>query len=202
MIRFTASDYAAALRALFPRGRVWPAEADSQQSVAIAAIAEDLEQLDADANDLLADSFPASAVHLLPEWEETLGLPDPCLGDFPTIAQRQAQVVARLIGAGGQSKQFFIDFAAKLGFVIEISEFAPSRIGRIRCGNHLAGADWAHTWLVTVISGDGGVLLAAFRTGVGRMGDHLASDAVTYPVLECELKALKPAHTQIFFATP
>ncbi|WP_197520275.1 putative phage tail protein, partial [Paraburkholderia tropica] len=47
------------------------------------------------ANYLLIDSFPPTAYELLPEWESTLGLPDPCAGEAPTIPQRQAQVLAR-----------------------------------------------------------------------------------------------------------
>lgn len=198
----SAVDYATVIRALYPRGRVWPNDPDAQQSIFIAALAQEYAQLDTDAQALRTDIFPATTVNLLPEWEETLGLPDPCLGPSPSLEQRQAQVLARFVGAAGQSVQFFIDYAAALGFEIEITEYAPSIAGRMRAGDPVMGADWAHTWLVDVISGSGAVRLSAFRAGVSRAGDPLASDAVTYPVLECEITALKPAHTQVNYTTP
>jgi uncharacterized protein YmfQ (DUF2313 family) len=42
------------------------------------------ERLTARANNLLIDAFPGSTYELLPEWEATLGLPDPCAGEAPT----------------------------------------------------------------------------------------------------------------------
>ncbi|WP_288806487.1 putative phage tail protein [uncultured Novosphingobium sp.] len=99
----TAEDYAGAIRALLPRGRVWQVETDSGQQRLILALAQQWARLDADATDALEKSLPGSNLDLVTEWEESLGLPDPCAGADATIEQRAAQVLARFVGGGGQS---------------------------------------------------------------------------------------------------
>ena len=108
-----------------PRGRLWPQEADTVQGAVLAAIGKMFERTDAAATTLLAGTLPGALTDMLPEWEATLGLPDPCAGDNPTIEQRLDQVRGRFVGAGGQSRQHYIDFAAALGFTISITNGAP-----------------------------------------------------------------------------
>lgn len=196
----SAEDYAGALRALMPRGRVWPDDPSSVQSQVLHALAASLARLDAAAADLIVDTFPSSAVGLLPEWEDSLGLPDPCLGPNPTIAERQAQAKARFIGNGGQSKAWFIAFAGVLGFQISISEYGAFRTGAGRCGTPLAGEDWVFTWLVTILADASSLSNSLFRAGISRTGDPLSSGAVGRATLECELRRLAPAHTHLLFA--
>lgn len=197
---YPASSYAAAERALMPVGRVWPNDPGTVQSAVLAALANEFETSDAAARALLVDSFPATAVDLLPEWEESLGLPDPCAGPNPTLQQRQAQVLARFTGGGGQSAQRFIDYAEALGFQIEITTYAPFRAGRSRAGQPVGGSDWSHAWRVTVIARNGGADFAAFRAGQARAGDALSSAAFSDAVLQCEFTAIAPAHTTIIFS--
>jgi uncharacterized protein YmfQ (DUF2313 family) len=60
-----------------------------------------LDALDARAGQLIPDAFPCSTVELLPEWEATLGLPDPCVQPpLTTLQQRQAAVCAKLVARG------------------------------------------------------------------------------------------------------
>lgn len=193
--RFSAADYAAALMKLLPRGRVWPRDAGSTQATAVACFAPAMERVDAAAVQLLADAFPGSTTNLLDEWEASLGLPDPCLGADATLLQRRAQVLSRITDSGGQSAQRFIDFAAQLGFVIEITTFAPFRTGRSRVGSPLNSPDWSFGWRVTIISSETGTENSAFRTGQGRMGDRLAAAAAGLNALFCELRRVAPAHT-------
>jgi uncharacterized protein YmfQ (DUF2313 family) len=174
--RFAAGDYAAAAAALLPRGRVWNGQPGSVQGTALLALAQSLEQSDADAAELLDESLPHHAVALLPEWEASLGLPDPCIGPDASDAQRREQVKARFVGGGGQSRQRYIDFAAALGFQITITAYAPFRAGYSRAGDPLYSAAYAFVWGVTIVANTGG----------------LPSD-----VLTCELEAVKPADTNI-----
>ncbi|MGY2732399.1 YmfQ family protein [Sphingomonas sp. UYP23] len=193
--RFSAADYAGALTKLLPRGRVWPREAGSTQAQVVACFAPTMERVDASAVQLLADAFPGTTINLLDDWEASLGLPDPCLGNNPTMLQRRAQVVSRVSDSGGQSAQRFIDLAAQLGFVIEIITFAPFRTGRSRVGGPLNSPDWSFAWRVRIISGETGAYNGAFRAGQGRMGDPLASTAAGLNTLFCELRRVAPAHT-------
>lgn len=162
-----------------------------QTSVASALVPTVARNNDA-ANALLIDAFPASTYNLLPEWEETLGLPDPCAGEQPTIEQRRAQVVARLVDVGGQSVSYFIALAATLGYAITITEFSPFRFG-MSFGLPLCGDDWAHAWLVNAPD----FTVRYFQFGVSSMGEPFASWGNT--VLQCEFERLKPAHTVLNF---
>ncbi|MBV8971907.1 MAG: DUF2313 domain-containing protein [Sphingomonadaceae bacterium] len=175
--RFSAADYAAASLALRPRGPVWPDDPTSVQATTLAALSASLARSDADAVALLVDAFPFTTLDLLPEWEASLGLPDPCAGPSPTIGQRQAQVRARFIGGGGLSRSRYIAFAAALGFTITITVFSPFRVERNRIGDPLASDDWAFAWGVNVVTNFGG----------------LSTD-----VLLCELQSVAPADTTVF----
>ncbi|WP_387440546.1 putative phage tail protein, partial [Photorhabdus sp. RM105S] len=73
-------------------------------------------------------AFPATATIMLPEWEKSLGLPDDCgIGEIDTIPLRQKTVVSRLLRDGGQSKEFFINLAATMGYTITITEYRQAR---------------------------------------------------------------------------
>lgn len=160
-----------------PRGRVWRDDPDSVQGLILGGIAASFERSDATASAILAGSLPGAAEsYFLPDWEAALGLPDPCAGTTPTFAQRRDQVRARFIGSGGQSRQRFIDYAATLGFIITITNFAPFRVGHSTVGQPLAGDAWTFVWGVDVVSNPGG----------------LSTD-----VLKCELDAIKPAETTV-----
>lgn len=176
--RYHAIDYAAAAQALMPRGRAWPQEPDTVQSRLRSAIGLTFERSDGHAGMLLAGALPGALTPLLPEWEATLGLPDPCAGASPTIAQRLDQVRGRFVGAGGQSRQHFIDFAAALGFVISITNYAPCRAGISTAGCLVSGDEVSFVWGVTIDEVTG----------------NLATD-----VLKCELEAVQPAEGTLIF---
>ncbi|CAG9194322.1 conserved hypothetical protein [Paraburkholderia caribensis] len=190
----TAADFLSVLQALMPRGRIWPRDPDAIQTKTLAGCAPTFARLTARCNQLLIDGFPASAYELLPEWESSLGLPDPCAGAAPTIAQRQQQVVARFSSSGGQSIEYFIDFAAALGYTITIEQFTQARAGLLKAGGPVNGYDWNFAWKITA------PLNTVVRAVAGAMaaGDPLA--AWGNNVLECEINAVKPAHTIPIFA--
>jgi uncharacterized protein YmfQ (DUF2313 family) len=173
---YTASDYAAALSALRPRGRVWPTESSSVQQQVLGVLAPTAERLDAAAQGLLIDSFPATAVSLLPEWEESLGLDQA----EDSTAQRQANVVAQLIAVGGQSKADFIAFAAERGFTIAIQTYAPFRCGIGMCGQALQGTTWCFAWSIEV---------------------QVNTGAMTNAELLTAIQAIAPAETTVFLTT-
>jgi len=161
-----------------PRGRLWPQQPGTVQEAVRLAIGKTFERSDGDANMLLETSLPGSLTPLLPEWEATLGLPDPCAGAAPTFAQRCDQVRGRFVNAGGQSRQHFIDFAAALGFTISITNYAPFRVGISTVGNAVAGDEVIFTWGVTIDAVTGDLPIA---------------------VLKCELEAIQPAEGTLIF---
>lgn len=192
---WTRSDFLAAFIRCLPRGRAWPAgdAGESVQGQALATLMPTYERQTARANYLLVDSFPATTDELLPEWQYTLGLPDPCAGPAPTLEQQQAQVVARFTGRGGQSIAYFVNFAASLGYQITITQFAPSRFGQ-PFGLPMNGEAWAYAWRVNAPS----ITTRAFAFGNAGFGEPFTTWGNL--VLECELQRLKPAHTTLMFS--
>lgn len=192
-LSYSAADFTKALQNLIPRGAVWPRDAGSLLARVLGALAPTWARHTQRDNYLLQDAFPATAVEMLREWESALGLPDPCAGTSPTLQGRQAQVVARLTGVGGQSAPYYIAYAAKIGYAITITEYTPFRMGCMAMGHALGSADWAHTWAVnapinTVVS---------FRMGLSGMGEALETWGNV--VLQCQFSEVKPAHTLLNF---
>ncbi|MDC9591858.1 DUF2313 domain-containing protein, partial [Xenorhabdus sp. XENO-10] len=115
MKQYSVNDYTAALNGLLPTGMAWTRQPNSVMSAVILAIAQSYHRSDQGAHALLAGGFPATATIMLPEWEQTLGLPDDCtIGEIDSISLRQKSVVSKLLKTGGQSNPYFIDLAAKL----------------------------------------------------------------------------------------
>lgn len=189
---YLAADYLAAAQSLAPRGRVWPKEISATFTATLAGLAPTYERQNARANNLLVDAFPTTTLELLPDWESSLGLPDPCIGSQPTIQQRRDQVVARFIAGGGQSVAFFTAFALALGYPITITQYSPSRFGML-FGGVFGGDAWAHTWQVNAPS----FTVQPFLFGADGFGEPFANWQNT--VLQCEIQRLAPAHTVVVF---
>ena len=141
-------------------------------------------------------------IELLPDWEKAWGLPDPCFPEATTIAQRQRMLVLYMTWMGGQSRQYFIDLMAWLGYTIEIEEFAPFMAGISQVGDtrpqpdknfrwYIGPAEQRFVWTVNI----GGISLNWFRAASGQAGvDHHLEFGIPESV-QCLLDRWKPAHT-------
>lgn len=187
-----AQDFLAALQALLPRGRVWPRDVDALMTRVLLSLSPAWQRSADRGRDLLGEARVDTALELLPEWEETLGLPDPCVGDIPLIAVRRAQAVARFTNNGGQSVPYFIAFAAALGYTITITEYSPSHFGAPF--GLFSGTDWASVWQVNGPT----FTVSRFQFGVSGFGEPFATWGNL--LLQCELDRIKPAHTLVQFA--
>jgi uncharacterized protein YmfQ (DUF2313 family) len=184
----TASDYVWQFQRLLPRGRVWHRGWGWLQAEALLTLMPSWVRLHFRANNLLTDAFPCTTYELLPEWEASLGLPDPCTGPLDTIQERVAAVCVKFSARGGQSVAYFLALAAALGFAnVTITQYASTT------GDPTHG----FTWLINIYAAED---ITWFRAGVSTAGEPLArwgSD-----LLECTIKALAPAHTVPTFAYP
>lgn len=192
--QYSADDYRQAFQFLLPRGRAWPRESDAVQTALADGLTRSYERQNADANYLLFDAFPATSAALLTEWEETLGLPDSCYrSSVSTVSDRQGQVVAKFAYAGGQTPQYFIDVAAKLGYSVTITQYTPARAGITRAGMPAYSSAWAFAWTV-----NGPTISVQYaRAGSARAGDPLAVWGNS--LLLCKLAQIAPAHTILLF---
>ncbi len=142
----------------------------------------------------LAGGLWADNPEYLLEHERVLGLPDPCVAFAGlTVRQRMAAVLAKLRGAGGQSKAFFIELAASLGYTITITEFHPARAGVACAGDALNGGGWESTWRVNAPE------TTHFPALAGATAAGEALDVWGNKSLECRLAAMQPAHLHLIF---
>lgn len=194
--RFTQADYKAALLSLLPTGRVWPKDPDAVQNDVLDGLAPTFVRLDARAQTLLVDAFPATALELLPEWEQTLGLPDDCEGDEQILQVRRAQVVNRLVNAGGQSVPYYLGVLERLGYTgATIQEFSPFRADVSSADTPLYEESWAHAWQITVPD----LRVFYFSADISAADEPLLS--IANNVIVCAIDALKPAHTTVLYVT-
>lgn len=223
-----AADFLGALQLYLPQGRAWRAkdDPDSVMYRLLSAFAErQAASFQREAN-LFAEISPASTLELIPEWEATLGLPDPCLpADAPT-AVVQAQILARFLATGGQSIPYFTAVAAAYGATITIAEMSNGRVNETACceawGAPTLGppaTDWDYVLVVTVTQpysyewavGDSTCCdpLTDYSQNPLTSIDEFAVDDSTCctplawwgdSVVECELRRIMPGHCAVIFA--
>jgi uncharacterized protein YmfQ (DUF2313 family) len=190
---YSSTDFLWQFQRLLPRGRVWHRGWGTLQAQALLTLMPTWARLHLRLNDLISQIFPCSTTELLTEWEQTLGLPDPCTGPLDTIQQRQGAVCSKFCSRGGQSKQYFIDLAAAAGFAISIKEFAPFRASINRAGDPVRGQDWAFAWEITTQA----TTIVYFRASLSTAGEPLATWG--NKTLECLIERYAPAHTVIIW---
>lgn len=191
---YDALDYLGQFQRLLPRGRVWHRGLGTVQDSDLAVLMPTWVRLHLRLNALIDQIFPCSTTELLPEWEDTLGLPDPCTGPLTTLQERTTAVCGKFTARGGQSKNYFIGVAAALGYHIRIDEFQPFRAGHNHAGDGDYGEEWSHVWRVDAPE----TTIFYFRAGASTAGDPLREWGSK--VLECTLNRIKPAHTVLQFA--
>jgi uncharacterized protein YmfQ (DUF2313 family) len=85
---YSAEDYLAQFQRLLPRGRVWNRGLELIQDFDLLVLMPTWVRLTAALNSLIANIFPCTTRQLLPEWEETLGLPNECTGPLGSFQER------------------------------------------------------------------------------------------------------------------
>jgi uncharacterized protein YmfQ (DUF2313 family) len=144
---------------------------------------------------------------LLPDWERAWGLPDLCLDEPLTIADRQNALVGKMTTIGAQSRAFFTAQALRVGYVVTIHEWSPFMCGISMCGDtrnldngvnyrwEIGGPTMRYYWAVRV----GALRFSWFRASSGQAGiDPMLRIGIATD-LECLLRRLAPAHTDLIF---
>lgn len=180
------------LRALLPLGAAWPQRLEARLHQLLRAEADELARIHERAQVLIEEVDPRTTYELLTDWERVAGLPDPCLGLAPTLSRRRESLVAKLTRRGGQSRQYFIDVAASIGFAIAITEFEPWRCD-MACDLPITGDAWSFAWEVR--APEETVRFFTTQSGCDEPLSEWGND-----VLECVIGRLAPAHTVVIFA--
>lgn len=189
-----ADAYRRQLVALLPRSAfgVFNVEAESKISAVLGAIAMELARVDQRGADLINETDPRTISETLPEWEQMLGLPDPCVPFEQSTSQRVRAVVAKFIARGGQSPAYFVAVAAALGFVITITEFSAFDANSL-ADKACLGTAWSFAWQVNAPQAS-----VSYFDATSSADDPAAW--WSNEILECVMRRLKPAHTTVVFA--
>lgn len=150
---------------------------------------------EAEAEAMMDEVDPRTAVALLPDFERVLG-PDPCgrdQADLP-IEKRQEIAHERWTAMGGQSLPYLIGVAAKLGAVIEIEEFWPTNAGVLQAGMELIGEGEQFVWRVKLAP----IGEYLFEAGSSQAGDPLGWIVISD--IECTLRRITHEHTTPVFS--
>jgi len=186
------NDYVQQLQGLLPPGPAWPRDLESLVTKLLTAFAAEYARVDQRIEDLLNEADPRTTTQLLSDWERVAGLPDVCTGPLDSIAARRDALVARLTNLGGQSRQYYIDLAAALGYEITITEFRPFTVNS-GVNDPLCSQEWRFVWQVNAAQDT----VRRFTVNSG-VDEALASWGNA--LLECAISRLKPAHTLVQFA--
>lgn len=190
----TAADYAQQLTALLPPGPAWEAQLQPQLHALLEAIAQEFGRIDARSTQLMHEAFLATFHEALADWEQTLNLPDECLGTGGTVAERKAMVRMRLVEKGGQTPAYYVQLAARMGYrSARVQELRAPRFGCSRFGrDHFGTWDAQFMWILHA----GERLAGGSRFGLSVWGERFGgnpSDA-----LVCVIRRAAPAHTLEF----
>jgi len=187
------ADYLNQLQALLPLGSAWARNPDAVLTKLLDVFSEEFSRVDLRSWQLLDETDPHTCMDLFADWERIAGLPDICCGTdaATTLAQRRSRLVGKLTSTGGQSRQFFLDLAAKLGYTdTSITEFRPMSCGA-PCDSAVFGTDWLFAWQFNV----GDYIAIHTMTCDDPSDSPLRSWQSTE--LQCRLNQMKPAHTTV-----
>lgn len=187
-------NYKNTLLGLLPVGLAWPREPGTNLDNLITCLAEEPNRVAGRVEDMLKESYPLTSSELLTDWERITGLPGKCLEAPETLQFRREAVDQKLASTGGQSKQFYIDLAAKIGFEVTISEYRPFKAGVSKAGDPVNSDDWAYAWQVNAPE----ETIRDFKAGRSAAGEPLR--VWGNEILECVIGQVKPAHTYLLFA--
>ncbi|SOD42340.1 YmfQ family protein [Nitrosovibrio sp. Nv4] len=189
----TADDYLSQLQSLLPQGQAWPREPDATLTQLMAALAEEFARFDARTQRLFDEADPRTTVELLADWERVAGLPEACLAAIAqTTGERRSALLSKLIGVGGQSRQYFIGIAAALGYTVTLTEFRPFQVNS-EVNDALRGEQWRFAWQV-----NSALITVRASTVAAAVNDPLRSWGNA--ALECVISKYSPAHTKVLFA--
>jgi uncharacterized protein YmfQ (DUF2313 family) len=184
----TGDDYGQLLRQLLPEGPAWDGPL---MAGALGAWGDGLARFEQHIDALAAELDPRTAIELLPEWEMSYGLPDPCLGGAPTIAQRHASLMARVPGDGGLEPARYVALAARLGFTVSVTEYSAWTCDD-PCDQPIYDEAWNWAWAVNAPA----VTTFEFTC---QSGCDEPLRVWGNAVLECSIRAVAPGHGTVIF---
>lgn len=173
-----AEAYTRHLQQLLPPGVAWTRDPEALLTQLLRALADELARVDGSIHRLMDEADPRTTGQLLGDWEDTAGLPDPCVTEPQSTEERRKSLRGRLTATGGASAVYFVAIAEGLGYV-----------------DPFVDEPQVHVWRMNLHEDTN---VTAFRAGQSTAGEALRTWG--NESLECLLERLKPAHTRVLFA--
>ena len=150
------SDYLSQIQALLPHGPAWPRDAGSFTTRWLDSLAAEISRVDGRAAQMLLEADPRTTYEMLGDWERVTGLSDssPIDGSALSTIQRRNTLLTKLVERGGQSHAYFVALAARLGFVVTITEFREWNVTD-DVEAELNGVDWNFAWRINTAASAG-----------------------------------------------
>jgi uncharacterized protein YmfQ (DUF2313 family) len=193
-VALSVENYVQQLQSLLLLGKAWTRNVDSVLTNLLKGIAKEFARIDARADDLLRESDPRTTSELIEDWERVADLPDPCVTVAQTLEQRRVALTSKLTMQGGQSRKYFINLAASMGYPnATIDEYRPMNCND-DCNDALYSADDRYFWTINLPSTSGIFVMNCNSTcndALQAWGDE---------AIECRINKYKPAHTTAIFA--
>jgi uncharacterized protein YmfQ (DUF2313 family) len=187
-----AAAYAQQLLQLFPPGPLWESSPGRTLYRLIEGWGTTLARLELRVLGLLDEADPRTALALLPEWEEAVGLPTACAPLAVGTLLRRYAIVTELTQRAVPTPAFLVALAASLGFAVTIEEHAPLKAG-FRAGDRVQPVEWAHVFTVHAPA----QTAQFFTASASVAGDPLTDSG--NDVLECTINAARPAQSIALF---
>ncbi|RXT52919.1 hypothetical protein B6S44_19460 [Bosea sp. Tri-44] len=177
-----------------PPGWIWRRDRDSVIAALLTPLAGGIAEVEAVAEAMLREVDPRLASVCLTDFERVLG-PDLCGRDRSamSLGDRRQLAHQRWTARGGASRAYFIELAAKRGVAITISENRVTYAGEMVAGDELVDWPQQFIWIVHLAFTEESL----FEADEGQAGDRLYD--LTISDIDCDIRRLKPAHTQVVF---
>ncbi|MEN6332249.1 MAG: putative phage tail protein [Smithella sp.] len=180
-------DYLQALLQLLPLGKVYPRDLQGVLPHTLKALADELARVDIRVDNLIDEADPRTTMEMLSDWERVINL-----SASDSITKRRLAIVSKLTSIGGQSRKYFIQLAASLGYTITITEFRP-----FTCVTSIDQGIYEETCRFTwqVNAPETTIITGTCQSACSEPLREWGNDE-----LESAIKAVKPAHTSVIFS--
>jgi uncharacterized protein YmfQ (DUF2313 family) len=192
----SSDEWLGATMDLLPQGIAWPRDPGSNLGKLLGVIADERQADHERALVLLeVEGFPTTSVELLPDWEQDVGLPDPCKPLPGSLAERWAALADIFFADHPPTPANMVLWASQAGWNVTIREQRDFVAGISQAGDAVGESDFV--WVVTVLD----QARTYFRPSQSTSGEPLWNfpDLST---LQCVLRRANPGHLQLYFIVP
>lgn len=179
MFTATKTHYADLMRRLSPMRRL-AGTLSTGLTALYAAIGQAFADAHNNANRIIDESHPGTAIETIDQWVAAYGLPEPGAVLPASTAEKQALVLSKMTTARGQSPGRMIAIATANGVTATVSEWFDA--GR------------PYTWRMNL-----GADCVVFRCGTGKCGDKLVDFTAAGSATVQQVKRAMPANTRVEF---